>query len=41
MTHFYVFSEALQGPALYWVRIVLGTAMIGYVRQAGVISQMA
>ena len=27
MTHFYVFSEALQGPALYWVRIILGTAM--------------
>jgi uncharacterized membrane protein len=31
MTHFYVFSEALQGPALYWVRIVLGTAMIGLI----------
>ncbi len=27
MTHFYVFPEALQGVALYWVRIVLGTAM--------------
>lgn len=31
MTHFHVFSEALQGPALYWVRIVLGTAMIGLI----------
>ncbi len=31
MTHFYVFSEALQGPALYWVRIALGTAMIGLI----------
>lgn len=31
MTHFFVFSEALQGPALYWVRIVLGTAMIGLI----------
>lgn len=31
MTHFYVFSEALQGAALYWVRIVLGTAMIGLI----------
>lgn len=34
MTHFYVFSEALQGPALYWVRIVLGTAMIGLIVRA-------
>lgn len=31
MTHFYVFPEALQGAALYWVRIVLGTAMIGLI----------
>lgn len=31
MTHFYVFPEALQGRALYWVRIVLGTAMIGLI----------
>ncbi len=31
MTHFYVFSEALQGAALYWVRIVLGTAMIALI----------
>ncbi|MFC6588628.1 DUF2306 domain-containing protein [Sulfitobacter pacificus] len=31
MTHFYVFPEALQGAALYWVRVVLGTAMIGLI----------
>ena len=31
MTHFYVFPEALQGAALYWVRMVLGTAMIGLI----------
>lgn len=31
MTHYYVFPEALQGAALYWVRIVLGTAMIGLI----------
>ena len=31
MTHFYVFPEALQGASLYWVRIVLGTAMIGLI----------
>lgn len=31
MTHFYVFPEALQGAALYWVRLVLGTAMIGLI----------
>ncbi|MGB3242970.1 MAG: DUF2306 domain-containing protein [Sulfitobacter sp.] len=31
MTHFYVFPEALQGVALYWVRVVLGTAMIGLI----------
>ena len=28
MTHFYVFPETLQGPALYLTRVVLGTAMI-------------
>lgn len=31
MTHFYVFPEALQGVSLYWVRMVLGTAMIGFI----------
>ncbi len=31
MTHFYVFPEALQGAPLYWVRMVLGTAMIGLI----------
>ena len=31
MTHFYVFPETLQGATLYWVRIVLGTAMIGLI----------
>ncbi len=31
MTHFYVFPEDLQGPLLYWVRMVLGTAMIGLI----------
>jgi hypothetical protein len=31
MTHFYVFPEALQGAALYWERMVLGTAMIGLI----------
>ena len=31
MTHFHVFPEALQGVALYWVRLVLGTAMIGLI----------
>jgi hypothetical protein len=31
MTHFYVFHEALQGAALYWVRMVLGTVMIGLI----------
>jgi hypothetical protein len=31
MTHFYVFPEALQGAALYWVRLALGTAMIGLI----------
>ncbi len=31
MTHFYVFPDALQGVSLYWVRMVLGTAMIGLI----------
>lgn len=31
MTHFFVFPEALQGALLYWLRIVLGTAMIGFI----------
>jgi len=31
MTHFYVFPEALQGPSLYCVRMVLGAAMIGLI----------
>ncbi len=31
MTHFYVFPEALQGASLYWVRMALGTAMIGLI----------
>lgn len=31
MTHFYVFPEALQGAALYWVRMVLGTTMTGLI----------
>ena len=31
MTHFYAFPEALQGAALYWVRMVLGAAMIGLI----------
>lgn len=31
MTHFYVFPEAIQGAALYWVRVALGTAMIGLI----------
>ena len=31
MTHFYAFPEALQGSALYWVRMVLGSAMIGFI----------
>ena len=31
MTHFYVFPEALQGPSLYWVRMVLGAAMIALI----------
>lgn len=31
MTHFYVFPEGLQGASLYWVRMVLGTAMFGLI----------
>ena len=31
MTHFYAFPEALQGVALYWVRMVLGAAMVIFV----------
>ncbi len=31
MTHSYVFSEDLQGPLLYWVRMVLGSLMIGLI----------
>ncbi len=31
MTHFYAFTETLQGPPLYWVRIVLGTSMIALI----------
>lgn len=31
MTHFYAFPETLQGASLYWVRIVLGTAMTGLI----------
>lgn len=31
MTHFFVFPEALLGALLYWVRMVLGTAMIGLI----------
>lgn len=31
MTHFFAFSEVLQGALLYWVRIVLSIAMCGLV----------
>lgn len=31
MTYFFVFPEALQGAALYWVRMVLGTVMVGLI----------
>ncbi len=31
MTHFYAFPEALQGHPLHWVRMFLGTAMIGLI----------
>ena len=30
MTHFYTFPQELQGAALYWVRMVVGTLMIGF-----------
>ncbi len=30
MTHAYAFPSDLQGPLLYWVRIVLGASMIGF-----------
>jgi len=31
MTHFYAFPAQLQGSLLYWVRIVLGFSMIGFI----------
>ena len=31
MTHVYIFPETLQGAALYWVRMVLSTAMTGLI----------
>ena len=31
MTHTYVFPEDLQGNLLYWVRMVLGSLMIGFI----------
>lgn len=31
MTHFYVFPLALQGPLLYWARIVLSFSMFGFI----------
>ena len=31
MTHFYTFPRTLQGGSLYWVRMVLGTAMTGLI----------
>ena len=31
MTHFYSFPIELQGPLLYWVRILLGPAMAGFI----------
>lgn len=31
MTHFYALPDALQGNMLYWVRIILGTLMIGLI----------
>ncbi|MGJ5620705.1 DUF2306 domain-containing protein [Sulfitobacter sp. MF3-043] len=34
MTHFYVFPNALQGAPLYWVRLFLGTAMLGLIMWA-------
>lgn len=34
MTVFYTFPEALQGPLLYWARIVLSMAMFGLIVRA-------
>ncbi len=31
MTHFYVFPAQLQGELLYWVRLALGSTMIGFI----------
>jgi uncharacterized membrane protein YozB (DUF420 family) len=31
MTYFFVFPEALQGAVLYWVRMGLGTVMVGLI----------
>lgn len=31
MTHYFAFPEGLQGAELYWARMVLGTAMIGFI----------
>ena len=31
MTHSYVFPEDLQGSLLYWVRIVIGSLMVGFI----------
>ncbi len=31
MTHFFVFPQELQGPLLYWVRIVLSLSMLGLI----------
>ena len=36
MTHSYVFPEDLQGNLLYWVRIVLGSLMIGFIGWAAI-----
>ena len=34
MTHSFVFPDELQGNLLYWVRIVLGLSMIGFIARA-------
>lgn len=31
MTHFFTFPEYLQGSSLYWVRMILGPLMIGFI----------
>ena len=31
MTHQFVFSSELQGELLYWVRMVVGTAMLAWI----------